>query len=37
MPYTPTGRPVGRPKTKDSKTVSLKMPQDLLERLPRHV
>ena len=33
MPYTPTGRPVGRPKTKDYKTISLKMPQDLLDRV----
>ena len=36
MPYTPTGRPVGRPKTKDSKTISLKMPQDLLARVQRY-
>ncbi len=36
MPYTPTGRPVGRPKTKDSKTISLKMPQDLLDRVQRY-
>ena len=33
MPYTSTGRPVGRPKTKDYKTISLKMPQALLERV----
>src|SRR2546428_808683 len=33
MPYKPTGRPVGRPKTKDYKTISLKMPQDLLDRV----
>jgi Ribbon-helix-helix protein, copG family len=36
MPYTPTGRPVGRPKTKNSRTVSLKMPQDLLDRVQRY-
>ena len=33
MAYTPTGRPVGRPKTKDYKTISLKMPQALLDRV----
>jgi hypothetical protein len=33
MPYTPTGRPVGRPKTKDYRTISLKIPQDLLARV----
>jgi len=33
MTYTPTGKPVGRPKTKDYKTISLKMPQDLLDRV----
>ena len=36
MPSTPTGRPVGRPKTKNSRTVSLKMPQDLLDRVQRY-
>ena len=36
MPYTPTGRPVGRPKTKDYKTISFKMPQDLLDRVQRY-
>lgn len=36
MPYTPTGRPVGRPKTKNSRTVSPKMPQDLLDRVQRY-
>jgi len=36
MPPTPTGRPVGRPKTKDYKTISLKMPQDLLDRVQRY-
>jgi hypothetical protein len=33
MPYTPTGRPIGRPKTKDYRTISLKIPQDLLDRV----
>ena len=33
MAYTPTGKPVGRPKTKDYKTTSLKMPQELLDRV----
>jgi hypothetical protein len=33
MAYTPTGKPVGRPKTKDYKTISLKMPQELLDRV----
>src|SRR5262245_57788102 len=36
MPYKPTGRPVGRPKTKNSRTVSLKMSQDLLDRVQRY-
>ena len=36
MAYTPTGKPVGRPKTKDYKTISLKMPQDLLDRVQRY-
>ena len=33
MAYTPTGRPVGRPKTKEYQTISLKMPQALLARV----
>lgn len=33
MPYTPTGKRVGRPKTKDYQTISLKMPQELLDRV----
>jgi hypothetical protein len=33
MAYKATGRPVGRPKTKDYKTISLKMPQELLDRV----
>ena len=33
MAYTPTGRPVGRPKTKEYQTISLKMPQVLLARV----
>lgn len=33
MAYTPTGKPVGRPKTKDYKTISLKMSQELLDRV----
>jgi hypothetical protein len=33
MAYTPTGKPVGRPKTKDYRTISLKMPQELLNRV----
>lgn len=33
MAYTPTGKPVGRPKTKDYKTISLKMPQELHDRV----
>jgi hypothetical protein len=33
MLYTPTGRPVGRPKTKDYRTISLKIPQDLVARV----
>jgi len=33
MAYTPTGKRVGRPKTKDYKTISLKMPQELLDRV----
>ena len=36
MAYTPTGKRVGRPKTKDYKTISLKMPQDLLDRVQRY-
>ena len=36
MAYTPTGKPVGRPKTKDYKTISLKMPQELLDRVQRY-
>lgn len=36
MAYTPTGRPVGRPKTKEYKTISLKIPQDLLDRVQRY-
>jgi len=33
MAYQTTGKPVGRPKTKDYKTISLKMPQELLDRV----
>lgn len=33
MVYTPTGKRVGRPKTKDYQTISLKMPQELLDRV----
>lgn len=36
MAYTPTGRPVGRPKTKDYQTISLKIPQDLLARVQHY-
>jgi hypothetical protein len=36
MAYTTTGKPVGRPKTKDYTTISLKMPQDLLDRVQRY-
>jgi len=36
MTYKPTGRPVGRPKTKEYKTISLKIPQDLLDRVQRY-
>ena len=36
MAYTPTGKPVGRPKTKDYTTISLKMPQALLDRVQRY-
>jgi hypothetical protein len=30
MPYTPTGRPAGRPRTSQLRTLSVKLPQDLL-------
>ncbi len=33
MAYTPTGKRVGRPKTKDYQTISLKIPQELLDRV----
>jgi hypothetical protein len=33
MAYKPTGRPVGRPRTKHYRTISLKMPMDLLDRV----
>lgn len=33
MAYTPTGKRVGRPKTKDYQAISLKMPQELLDRV----
>jgi Family of unknown function (DUF6364)/Recombinase len=33
MPYKSTGRPVGRPKTKDYTTISLKIEQPLLDRV----
>ncbi len=36
MAYTPTGRPVGRPKTKDYTTISLKIPQTQLARVQRY-
>jgi Ribbon-helix-helix protein, copG family len=36
MPDTTTERSVGRPTTKDSTTVSLTMPQDLLDRVRRY-
>ena len=36
MAHTPTGKPVGRPKTKDYKTISLKMPQEFLERVQHY-
>jgi hypothetical protein len=33
MAYKPTGRPVGRPKTKEYRTISLKIPTPLLDRV----
>lgn len=36
MAYKPTGRPVGRPKTKEYQTISLKIPDDLLDRVKRY-
>jgi hypothetical protein len=36
MAYRPTGRPVGRPKTKDYQTFSLKMPTDFLAQVKRY-
>jgi len=36
MAYKPTGRPVGRPKTKEYQTISLKIPQTLLDHVKRY-
>lgn len=36
MAYTRTGRPVGRPKTKDYRTISLKIPQTLLDHVQQY-
>jgi hypothetical protein len=38
MAYKPTGRPLGRPKTKDApdRTISLKIPPDLLTRVQHY-
>jgi hypothetical protein len=36
MPYKATGRPVGRPKTKDYQTISLKIPTTLLTSVKRY-
>ena len=36
MAYKPTGKPVGRPKTKEYQTISLKIPQALLDSVKRY-
>jgi len=36
MAYKPTGRPVGRPKTKEYQTFSLKVPQSLIDQVKRY-
>ena len=36
MAYTRTGRPVGRPKTKEYRTISLKIPQTLLDHVQQY-
>jgi len=36
MAYKPTGKPVGRPKTKEYQTISLKIPQTLLDLVKRY-
>ena len=36
MAYTSTGRPVGRPKTKEYRTISLKIPQTLLDHVQQY-
>ena len=36
MAYKPTGRPVGRPKTKDYRIFSFKLPTDLFTRVEQY-
>jgi Recombinase len=36
MAYKPTGKPVGRPKTKEYQTISLKIPQTLFDLVKRY-
>jgi hypothetical protein len=36
MAYKPTGKPVGRPKTKEYQTFSLKIPQSLIDQVKRY-
>jgi hypothetical protein len=36
MPYTPTGRPTGRPKTKEYDTLMARVPRDFAEQVKRY-